>query len=177
MSNAYRCPLCERSMERNLALFLDHTQGHIIDRIKEEHPEWVASDGVCQPCAEYYKRQLSGELENTNIGPAGRRRRFGMGIVMLLVSVGLLFILVTNGSPRPWRGALFLPAFLGMFGLIQAKEKTCSVLAERGVRNLDEGEKKIGNEAVARSLKNRGRMILIKSAAFAAALTALSLLF
>ncbi len=177
MSNQYRCPLCEKSMERNLALFLDHTQGHIIDRIKEEHPEWVEAGGVCKPCAEYYKKQLSGELENANIGPAGRKKRFSMGIAMLLVTVGLVFILITNGSPKPWRAALFLPAFLGMFGLIQAKERTCAVLAERGVYNMDSGEKKIGDTAIARILKTRGRMILVKAAFGAAVLTAFSLLF
>ena len=177
MSNLYRCPLCEKTMERNLVLYLDHTQAHIMDRIKEEHPEWVAADGVCAPCREYYTRQLSGELETANIGPGQRRKRFGMGIAMLVVTVGLGLIFRISASPRPWRFALFLPAFFGTFGLIQAKERTCSVLAERGVRNWDRGEKKIDNEAVARALKHRGRLILVKSAASAAILTALLLLF
>jgi hypothetical protein len=86
--------LCEKTMERNLVLYLDHTQAHIIDRIKEEHPEWVEADGVCAPCAEYYTRQLSGELETANIGPGERRKR----------SAGAACFCPTRGQDRHGQG-------------------------------------------------------------------------
>ena len=33
-------------------------------------------------------------------------------------------ILLTTGAPNPWRLGLFLPIWLGMLGLFQAREKT-----------------------------------------------------
>lgn len=173
----YRCPLCGREMERNLILFLDHTDQHIIDQIKEEHREWVGADGVCEPCAEYYRKQLKGELSNANIGPEGRRRRLVLGIAMLAASVVLALIFIFNGWSRPWRLLLFLPIFFGMLGLIQARQKTCALLAELGVCDMDSGERKIDDVAVRSRLKVRGRGILVKSVLSAAALTALILLF
>lgn len=173
----YQCPLCGRTMERNLVLFLSHTDEHIIDKIKEEHPEWVEADGVCKPCAEYYKKQLSGELTSTNIGPAGRKRRRVMGIAMLVLSGVLALGLISVRSERVWRLLLFVPVFSGMLGLIQAREKTCAVLAEFGMRDMDSGQYKIDNRAAALNLKTRGRIILIKSALWALAVTALFFLF
>ena len=83
------------------------------------------------------------------------------------------FIFVSNGWVRPWRLVLFGPLFLAALGLIQAHEKTCAVLAEMGLRNLDNGEVKIQDGAIAERLRTRGRMIWVKSAVVAAALTLL----
>lgn len=151
---SYRCPLCGRTLERNLVLYLGHTDQHVIDKIKEEHPEWVEANGVCKPCAEYYKRQLRGGSGETNIGPQGQRRRFVMGVLMLALSLFLALVFISTGLGRPWRLLLFLPVFLGMLGLIQAREKTCVVWAELG-----------------RGSKILGRSILVKSALAAAGLT------
>lgn len=160
-------------MERNLILFLDHTEQHIIDRIKEVHPEWVEADGVCKPCADYYQRELKGELKETNIGPAGRRRRFVMGVVMLGISCGLGVIFITQGWGRGWRTVLFFPVFLGILGLIQSREKTCALLAEFCLRETQTGEKRINDLAVANRLKIRGRKVLIQSLLWATGLTLL----
>lgn len=173
----YRCPLCGREMERNLVLFLDHADQHVINQIKEEHPEWVEADGACAPCTEYYRKQLKGESSRANIGPGGRRRRFVMGIAMLAASLILALIFIFTGVARLWRLLLFFPVLLGMLGLIQAREKTCALLAEFGLRDMDSGEKKIDDVAVRSQLKSRGRGILVKSALSAALLTAVSLLF
>lgn len=159
-------------MERNLILFLDHTEKHIIDRIKEAHPEWVAQDGVCKPCAQYYRSQLSGESSRSNIGPAGRRRRWVMGVALLAASFVLDFVLVAAGINRSARVFLFVPIFLGMLGLIQAREKTCALLAEFSLREAETGEEKINDPAVAGRLKRRGRKIFFQSALGALALTA-----
>lgn len=173
----YRCPLCDREMERNLILFLDHTEQHIIDRIKEAHPEWVEADGVCKPCAEYYKKELSGEFREANIGPQGRRRRFVMGVVMLALSLGLGLILIAGDGERVWRLLLFAPIFLGMLGVIQARQKTCALLAEFCLRETETGEKKINDLEVANQLKIRGRKILIQSVFWAVVLTVLLFFF
>ena len=160
-------------MDRNLILFLDHTEQHIIDRIKEAHPEWVEEDGVCKPCAEYYKSELSGKLSDTNIGPRGRRRRLAMGVVMLAAGLILDLIFIAAGLGRPWRLLLFAPIFLGTLGLIQARERTCALLAEFCLREAPTGERRISDLAVASRLKIRGRRILIQSAMGAACATLL----
>lgn len=168
----YRCPLCEKAMERNLVLFLTHTKRHIIDRIKEEHPEWVEKDGVCKPCAEYYERQLSGEGRLENIGPAERRKRVVMGMVALISAVVLAMILAVKDVPGVWFLPVFAPLFLAMLGFLQSRGKTCTLLAERGLQNLDGGEGKVQDPKIARQLKRHGRLIILKSIFMAAILTA-----
>lgn len=175
--NPYQCPLCGRTLARDLMLYLDHTQGHVIEQIKKEHPEWVAENGICQPCAEYYRRQLSGEIGTANLGPRGRRKRYILGIIMTAVSLGLAFFIKSAGLPQAWRLLLFFPLFGAFLGFIQAREKTCAVLAEKGVRDMDGGEGKISDTQVACRLRTRGRLILVKSALFSALLTALFYLF
>ena len=174
---SYQCPMCGRNMDRNLILFLDHTNQHVIDQIKKKYPEWVAEDGICKPCADYYTLQLQGELSELNIGPDERRKRFVMGIAMLALSAILALILMLNHSAHSWRLLLFLPFFLGMLGLIQDREKTCVLLAELGVQNMDSGEKKIDEITIANELKKRGRKILAKSVFSAALVTAVLFLF
>ena len=167
----YRCPLCDKEMERDLILFLDHTDQHVIDRIKLAHPEWVAEDGACKPCVAYYKSQISGE--ESNIGPVGRRNRRVMGIIFLGLSTLGAIYLSRSQTPHIWRLGLFVALFLGMVGFIQAHEKTCAVLAATGSQNMDLGAAKIENASLAQELKAKGRRILVKSALAAAVLTAL----
>jgi hypothetical protein len=56
--STYKCPICQQETPRDLVIFLDHTDQHIIDEIKKQYPEWVNSDGMCQKCAEHYKGQF-----------------------------------------------------------------------------------------------------------------------
>ncbi len=56
----YRCPICEETMDRDLARFLGHADQHILDEIKKRHPKWVEKDGLCQKCVDYYKGQMQG---------------------------------------------------------------------------------------------------------------------
>ena len=169
----YRCPLCNRNMERDLVLFLDHTQQHVIDQIKKKHPEWVSEDGACKPCAEYYEKEISGEAARSNIGPADQRLRALGGMALLLVSLVLGGVFLSAGVSGSTRLVLFFPLFFGMLGVIQAREKTCALYSEMGAINLGSGTKKIGDPALTRQLKLRGRLILLKSflaAAFIAGL-------
>lgn len=52
------CPTCGKKMPRELAVIIPHTEEHIIEVIKSNHPDWAESDGLCKKCYEYYKRQL-----------------------------------------------------------------------------------------------------------------------
>jgi hypothetical protein len=56
----YKCSLCGNVVEDDLKVFVEHTESHIVDVIKEKHPDWIQDDGMCSKCLEYYKKQLKG---------------------------------------------------------------------------------------------------------------------
>ncbi|MBI3313520.1 MAG: hypothetical protein HYZ83_04745 [Candidatus Omnitrophica bacterium] len=171
----YVCPMCNRTMERDIILFLNHTDEHVIDRIKQANPKWVAEDGICEPCVQYYRSQIA-VGSDSNIGPDQRRKRVRMGIICLVLSVLAEIYFVSQGFPRSLRLILFAPLYLGMFGLIQAREKTCAVLAEMGEANMDSGTKKIQDKDIICALKKKGRKIFLHSLLWAAILTFLFLI-
>ena len=37
----YTCPICKEVIERDMMILLKHTNHHIIEDIKNKHPEWV----------------------------------------------------------------------------------------------------------------------------------------
>lgn len=174
-ATGYVCPVCSRTLERDILIFLNHTDAHVIDRIKEAHPQWAAADGICEPCVQYYRSQIT-LGSDSNIGPAERRKRVRMGIVSLILSVLAESYFVSQGFARPLRLGLFVPLFFGMFGLIQAREKTCAVLAEMASCNMDSGPKKLQDADIIRALKKRGRGIFLQAAISAAVITLLFLI-
>ncbi len=56
----YTCPLCNETMAHDLILFLSHGEDHIITEIKKSNPHWVAENGACAPCVEYYRKAMRG---------------------------------------------------------------------------------------------------------------------
>ena len=52
----YQCPVCQVEIQRDMTLFLDHTNKHIIDAIKKQHPDWVEKNGACPKCVEHYEK-------------------------------------------------------------------------------------------------------------------------
>jgi hypothetical protein len=173
----YNCPLCGRKMARDLARFLDHTNTHVIDKIKESHPDWVTSDGACAPCEVYYRQQLSGQVTDGNIGPRGRQARLILGLVMLMLSIGLGTFSVHAGLMQPWRLLVGIPLFLSILCLMEYRDKTCIVYSEAGIKNMDSGSQKIDEQAVADAIRARGRGLVVKSLVSAAALTILFFIY
>lgn len=167
----YQCPLCSRKMERNLILFLDHTHQHVIDRIKDAHPEWVASDGICKPCEDYYRGQLDGSSQESNIMPSGKRHRKIMGLILFAGSILGALWLKSAGVGPAGRLVLFFPLLGSMLGLIQAQRNTCALLAEQGKRETAKGPQALGDLKLADKLRRRGRRIFLESLLAAAALT------
>jgi len=55
----YTCSICGDKVGKELLLFIDHTESHIVDEIKAKHPEWDEG-GVCKKCIEYYRKQIGG---------------------------------------------------------------------------------------------------------------------
>jgi hypothetical protein len=59
-----------------------------------------------------------------NIGPAGRRRRLALGLIMGTVGLGAVAALIVAGAAPGWVLAAFVPFWVGALGLIQARERT-----------------------------------------------------
>ena len=59
-----------------------------------------------------------------NIGPRGRLRRMGFGIVILVLGGLAAIASLQAHAPRLWRLALFLPFWLGALGVFQAVGST-----------------------------------------------------
>lgn len=113
---------------------------------------------------------------HANIGPGERRKRLVAGIGMLAVSLAVGMGLIVTDVPRWWRIGLLLPFWLGALGLFEARERTCVVLAARGVRNLDGGEEPIEAQAVETQLRAQARKVHLLSFFTAALLTLIFLL-
>lgn len=54
----YICPICGKSMAREIDVIMPHTDKHVTDEIKKTHPKWAESDGTCRKCYDWYKKQL-----------------------------------------------------------------------------------------------------------------------
>jgi len=57
----YKCSLCEKKIEDDLTVYIDHTEKHIVEEIQSDHPEWVNEDGICPKCVDYYRKQMKGD--------------------------------------------------------------------------------------------------------------------
>jgi len=172
----YQCPVCNKKTPRDLAVYIDHTNQHIVEEIKKDHPQWVSGDGTCKPCMDYYETQISGEAGSVNIGPTGIRKRLYSGITLLVLSALVSLWMIFQHVSALWSVFLFLPLWLGITSVTEARMRTCSLLAEMGVRNMDSGNKKIMKDEIMSALKRRGRKIMSSSALGAAALTAVTAL-
>jgi hypothetical protein len=60
----------------------------------------------------------------TNIGAAGRRRRYVLGTVAVAGGVALAATLVLGGAPLGARFVVFVPFAFGALGLLQARGHT-----------------------------------------------------
>ena len=178
---AYTCPTCGAKMERDLLLFTRHTDQHIVDEIKKQHPNWVTQDGFCLRCLEYFKKSIgkSGAVDVNepsgalaNIGPREIDKRTIFGITTIALGLMALAILYYTHSERAWRVFLFPLFFGGTLGILQARQKLCVVLADKGVRNMDGGEQQVTNPTEADRFRKRASKILLSSliSAFAATL-------
>jgi len=55
------CPLCEEVLP--LSLLSQHVESeqknirrYVLEQIKKAHPTWVAKDGACPKCWDYYRK-------------------------------------------------------------------------------------------------------------------------
>ncbi len=56
----YICGACKQKVSADLIIYKLHTEQHIVDLVKHDHPSWVESDGLCKKCLEYYENEIKG---------------------------------------------------------------------------------------------------------------------
>lgn len=74
-----------------------------------------------------------------NIGPWEVRRRWAFGIAGLVAAAVLLAALVAVGAPAVARLLVLVPAWGGVFSVLQAQRRFCGAYAFRGVSNFGAG--------------------------------------
>ncbi|OGX26682.1 MAG: hypothetical protein A2787_05015 [Omnitrophica WOR_2 bacterium RIFCSPHIGHO2_01_FULL_48_9] len=58
----YQCNVCRARVGADMIGYLDHTEKHVIDLVKHDHPDWVEKDGLCKKCLEYYRSEIQGSI-------------------------------------------------------------------------------------------------------------------
>lgn len=58
----YTCGACGQKVSGDIILLTEHTDKHIIDLVKNDHPDWVEKSGICRKCFEYYKAEIAGSV-------------------------------------------------------------------------------------------------------------------
>ena len=56
----YQCGVCKQSVSGDMMVFREHTEKHIVDLVKVDHPDWVETNGMCRKCFDYYRAELKG---------------------------------------------------------------------------------------------------------------------
>jgi hypothetical protein len=59
----YKCSVCGKVINDDLKVYIDHTEKHVVDVIKKDHPEWVEKNGICHKCEGYYRQQIKGDTD------------------------------------------------------------------------------------------------------------------
>jgi hypothetical protein len=123
--------------------------------------------------------ESGGSVENgcvANIGVAERRQRMLIGVVGSVVCAAASILMAYEGVGRAWRLMLFVPWWISMLGVLQARAETCVALAARSQRQLGGAPEALPAALVAR-VQAQAREVLFRSFVVAAALTALGMLF
>ena len=158
-------------MERDLLLFIRHTDEHVVEELKKKNPEWITPDGFCPRCLAHYKAALQGQQVVVNIAGSQVTQRQFMAAASLFAAALFYFALVRVNLSRGFRLLLFPPLFAMFLGYFQAKNRHCVVLGLKGARNMDDGEKTVAGEADKRRLRKTSVRLLALSFLLAALLT------
>lgn len=52
------CPLCNDAVDKLLYRFHIDDERTVIDRIKQNNPQWTEEDGICSRCVDYYRVEI-----------------------------------------------------------------------------------------------------------------------
>lgn len=99
-----------------------------------------------------------------NIGPKGCRRRIRQGSAIFIFSAVYLAILLILRPPAFFWLPVLISTFVGLLCLLQAMEKTCIVLAAKGVEMMDDSNRqRIQDNEIARKLRSKSTRLVIKA--------------
>lgn len=120
--------------------------------------------------------ELVGEVCIANISLAERRKRLIGGVLIFVISLGILAALMASGADRLWRLPLFLLFFGGASAFFQWRDQTCVGLANLNARKIGDKMEKIEDAGELAQVKRQARRIQIKSLLVAIPLTLIALL-
>lgn len=111
------------------------------------------------------------KVRSENLSEEVVTRRLRAGVLILLVSLGMV-VYFDAIEASPWmRMVLFVPFLLSSFAFFQAIHKTCGLSAMRGVRHTPDGLEPIADSQALSACRTRGRIQLISSVLAALAMT------
>lgn len=58
----YVCSVCKQKVSGDMMVYVAHTENHVMDLIKRDHPDWIEKDGLCAKCADYYRGEIKGSF-------------------------------------------------------------------------------------------------------------------
>jgi hypothetical protein len=116
---------------------------------------------------------MASSTNPTNIVDRGVRRRQRLGVAWLIIGVIAAIALIATGAPREWRLFLVIPFAISATGFLQARDKTCVVLAAIGKCEVNDARSyaDVADEERA-VLRRRALMIVLRSGLIAVAVTA-----
>jgi hypothetical protein len=116
---------------------------------------------------------MAPDTHPTNLVDRGIRRRRRLGAAWLIVGVIAAIALVASSASREWRLLLVIPFTISANGFLQAREKTCVILAAIGKREVNDGRSyaDVADEERA-VLRRRALMIALRSGLIAVVVTA-----
>ena len=53
MGVKYTCPLCSEEMDMDMVKYMSHMKEEILKKVREDHPDWDPSKGICPKCKEH----------------------------------------------------------------------------------------------------------------------------
>ncbi|MCK9554950.1 hypothetical protein M0R36_03925 [bacterium] len=59
-----KCPICNKRISSDVLTVKLHTEEHIVEEVKKNHPEWIEKDGVCPICLEHYKKLFRKKIDS-----------------------------------------------------------------------------------------------------------------
>lgn len=111
-----------------------------------------------------------------NLGPRGKLVRQIGGIALLLATSTIAVLLAKFDAHVLWRLALFLPFFFGILLVLQARTRTCVVLAALGAWDLDCGMQRVPDPDLEKRLRHRAFALVFVTLLAAAMLTGIVVL-
>lgn len=109
-----------------------------------------------------------------NIGGRAARYRLMLGLFGVSDAVAIVALQMILDGAREWRLLAFLPLLLATYGLFQYRQKTCVLLASRGVRDMGQGIEPVVDARERYRLQDRARGVHV-AAIIGAALVTLGL--